>query len=75
MYSTEDFHLPSYTMGKSNEVTKVMLSFIPKYFAENVQDIKKAAKEKQNYEVDIDSAKGEYLFLLDRSGSIGGKRM
>ena len=36
MYSTEDFHLPSYTMGKSNEVTTVMLSFIPKYFAENV---------------------------------------
>jgi hypothetical protein len=32
MYSTEDFHLPSYTIGKSKEVTTVMLSFIPKYF-------------------------------------------
>lgn len=26
-------------------------------------------------ETDIDNAKGEYIFLLDRSGSMGGGRM
>lgn len=52
-----------------------MLSFIPKFCSLNVNDAYKASIEGKTFEGDMDSAKGEYIFLLDRSGSMGGKRI
>ena len=38
-------------------------------------DAYRAYVEEKGYETDIRSAKGDYLFLLDRSGSMGGSRI
>ncbi len=34
-----------------------------------------AALTSDNYDADMDDARGEFIFLLDRSGSMSGKRM
>lgn len=52
-----------------------MLSFIPKFCDLNVSDAYKALLVNKQYETDISTAKGDYIFLLDRSGSMGGARM
>lgn len=52
-----------------------MLSFIPKFCSLSISDAYKASLEGKKLEGDMDSAKGEYVFLLDRSGSMGGKRI
>jgi hypothetical protein len=52
-----------------------MLSFIPKFCSLTLDDAYKASFKQTPYEVDLDSAKGEYIFLLDRSGSMEGKRI
>jgi uncharacterized protein with von Willebrand factor type A (vWA) domain len=52
-----------------------MLSFIPKFCSLNLDDAYKASVKGTAFEGDIDSAKGEYVFLLDRSGSMEGIRI
>ena len=52
-----------------------MLSFIPKFCSLSISDAYNASLEGKKLEGDMDSAKGEYVFLLDRSGSMGGKRI
>ena len=52
-----------------------MLSFIPKFCQLNIDDAYKASVEGKSLEADIDHAKGEFVFLLDRSGSMGGSRI
>ena len=52
-----------------------MVSFIPKFCNLNLEDAKKQALKSNEFETDMDSARGEYIFLLDRSGSMGGKRI
>lgn len=52
-----------------------MVSFIPKFCNLNLEDAKQQAFKLKDFETDIDSAKGEYIFLLDRSGSMDGKRI
>jgi uncharacterized protein with von Willebrand factor type A (vWA) domain len=53
----------------------VLLSFIPKFCQLNLDDAYKASLINTSTEVEIGTAKGEYIFLLDRSGSMGGKRI
>jgi uncharacterized protein with von Willebrand factor type A (vWA) domain len=52
-----------------------MLSFIPKFCNLDVNDAYKASVVNKSYETDMDAAKGDYIFLLDRSGSMGGTRI
>ena len=43
MYTTEDFHLPGYVLGKTDASSTVMLSFIPKFCTLNLNDAYKAS--------------------------------
>ena len=53
-----------------------MVSFIPKFCDLDLEDAKKAALQgNKKLEVDFSAVKGEYVFVLDRSGSMGGDRM
>ena len=52
-----------------------MLSFIPKFCPLNINDAYRASIENKSFETDLNSAKGDYIFLLDRSGSMGGSRI
>ena len=42
VYTTEDFHLPSYVLGNTDTSSTVMLSFIPKFCTLNLTDAYKA---------------------------------
>ena len=52
-----------------------MLSFIPDFNQENVEDAKVEAMKSGNFDADLDAARGEFIFLLDRSGSMSGSRI
>lgn len=75
LYTTEDFHLPSFVLGRTDVSSTAMLSFIPKFCQLKVDDAYKAAMGGTPIESDIESARGEYIFLLDRSGSMEGQRI
>ena len=47
VYTTEDFQLPSYTLGKTDISSTVMLSFIPKFCELSVDDAYKAYIDKK----------------------------
>lgn len=44
MYTTEDAHLPSYTLGRTDASSTAVLSFIPKFCDLSMDDAYKAAK-------------------------------
>jgi uncharacterized protein with von Willebrand factor type A (vWA) domain len=67
--------MPSYVYGSTDVSSSAMISFIPKFCSLNLDDAYKASVHGKSYETDIENAKGEYVFLLDRSGSMGGKRI
>lgn len=75
VYTTEDFQVPSFVVGKTDTTSTVMLSFLPKFCNMDVTDAYKAYIENTTYDVDMDKAKGDYVFFLDRSGSMGGTRI
>lgn len=75
LYTTENFHLPSYVMGCTDISSTVMLSFIPKFCSLDITDAYKAQIEHKSVDTDMNVVKGDYIFLLDRSGSMGGKRI
>lgn len=52
-----------------------MVSFIPKFCTLSLSDAETQALKSEDFETDMDSARGEYIFLLDRSGSMGGHRI
>jgi uncharacterized protein with von Willebrand factor type A (vWA) domain len=61
--------------GKNDANTTVMVSFIPKFCPMAIDDALNASGIKSNFEVDIEHVRGEYVFLLDRSGSMDGHRI
>lgn len=73
IYTTQDFELPSYLLGHSDIGSSVMVSFIPKFCELNLKDAELAALDNKVFETDMDAARGQYIFLLDRSGSMDGK--
>jgi hypothetical protein len=75
LFTVEDFHLPNYALGRTDVSSTAMLSFIPKFCELSLDDAMKASKSKKELETDIDAVRGEYIFLLDRSGSMGGTRI
>lgn len=52
-----------------------MLSFIPKFCNLEITDAYKASLDNKPFETDMAAAKGDYVFFLDRSGSMGGTRI
>ena len=64
--------MPSFTFGKTDAASTAVLSFIPKFCQLSLSDAKKALLSGENIETDVSEAKGEFIFLLDRSGSMGG---
>ena len=53
-----------------------MLSFIPKFCSLDLNDAYQAEMEgKGRAEVDLDSVRGDYVFMLDRSYSMNGQRI
>ena len=74
-FTTEDFELPSSVFGKTDSGSTAMLSFIPKFCHLNIDDAYKASIAEKKVDVDIENAKGEFVFLIDRSGSMGGSRI
>ena len=75
IYTTEDFHLPGYVLGTTDCSSTAMLSFIPKFCDLNIDDAYKASIEGKPFETDITAARGDFIFLLDRSGSMSGTRI
>ncbi len=71
-YATEDYQLPSYVLGRTDAGSTAMISFIPKFCTLSIDDAYKASISDKNFETDIQNVKGEYIFLLDRSGSMSG---
>jgi uncharacterized protein with von Willebrand factor type A (vWA) domain len=49
-----------------------MVSFIPKFCSLDLKDAELAAETTGDFETDLDAVRGEYIFLLDRSGSMYG---
>ena len=74
-YTTEDFQLPSSVFGRTDAGSTAMISFIPKFCELSVDDAYKASVVGKSFETDIENGKGEYVFLLDRSGSMSGLRI
>lgn len=74
-YTTADFELPSLTRGRTDVSESCLVSLIPKYSQLTLDDAKKLQAEKADFDPDMDSIKGEYVFLLDRSGSMDGTRI
>jgi hypothetical protein len=74
-YTTENYELPNYVFGRTDSSSTAMLSFIPKFCTLSISDAYKASVEGKTLEGEIDSARGEYVFLLDRSGSMSGGRI
>lgn len=57
-YTTENYQLPSYVFGRSDVGSTAMISFIPKFCTESIDDAYKASIVGKKYETDIDNAKG-----------------
>ena len=74
-FTTEDFELPSSVIGRTDSESTAMLSFIPKFCNLNIDDAYKASIAGKKVDVNIENAKGEFMFLIDRSGSMGGSRI
>ena len=74
-YATENFNEPTAVLGRTDVSFSAAISFIPKFCDLTINDAVRMQMEGKEFECDIESAKGEYIFLLDRSGSMGKVRM
>lgn len=75
IFTFESFEIPSYVLGRTDISSTVMISFIPKLCTLSIDDAYKASIAGKSPETDISHSKGEYIFLLDRSGSMNGSRI
>jgi hypothetical protein len=57
-YTTEDFELPSYILGRTDLSSTAAISFIPKFCTLKLDDAYKASVTGSPYETDIESARG-----------------
>lgn len=51
------------------------MSFVPSFCKMEVEDAKKYAKEGKEQEFNMSKIRAEYIFLIDRSGSMDGERI
>lgn len=62
-------------MGNTDISSTIMLSFIPKFCTLDLNDAYKASVANKTFDTDMSTAKGQYIFFLDRSGSMSGQRI
>lgn len=74
-FTTEDYQLPSCVLGRTDVSSSAVLSFIPQFCEASIDDAYRASTSGKAIETDIEHARGEYVFLLDRSGSMSGSRI
>ena len=74
-FTTQNFQLPSYVFGKNDASSTVMVSFIPKFCHLGLEEAYGNVVKGRSFDVDINGVKGEYIFVLDRSGSMYGSRI
>lgn len=81
LFKTKDLNESRVVLAHNNELENpycAMISLMPSFNPCSDEDAYKAFQEnsaKTNYEMNLLNAKGEYIFLLDRSGSMDGKRI
>lgn len=75
LYSTERFEEPSLLYGRTDVGSCCLVSFVPRFNDLTVEDAYEHLKPNSTYEQDMATAVGEFLFLLDRSGSMAGARI
>ena len=56
-YTTENFHLPNFVLGRTDASSSAMLSFIPKFCDLSLDDAYKASIEGRKVEMEIDKTK------------------
>jgi uncharacterized protein with von Willebrand factor type A (vWA) domain len=52
-----------------------MITFVPKFSSLNPKEAYSSSLKGKSLEADVGKARGEYIFLLDRSGSMSGERI
>lgn len=57
-YTTEDYHLPCYVLGRTDFSSTALISFVPKFCDLNINDAYKASVAGTTNEIDIENAKG-----------------
>jgi hypothetical protein len=67
---TEDFHLPTYTYGRNDSSSSVILSFIPRFWETNINEAYEASKKGKKIPFDQKETRGEYIFFIDRGSSM-----
>lgn len=75
LYTTEDFEQPQLVRGRTDTSQSCLLSFIPRFNQLSLTDAERMELEKRPVEPELDRVTGEYVFLLDRSGSMNGGRI
>lgn len=80
LFSYETINAPNARLAKNDKGFCAMIDFLPRYDDEPLEDAIKAAKTDQEKsapikDINMMTATGEFLFLLDRSGSMSGDRI
>lgn len=79
LYSEVDFNQPKYRLARNETGYCAMIDFVPKFSDESLDDAAIAAKKRKEAGSDNDdeanlmTATGEFIFLIDRSGSMDGQ--
>ncbi len=55
--------------------TQAIVSFIPKFSSLTLDNAENLSKKEKEIEYSMSTIKGEYIFFLDRSGSMDGSRI
>ena len=89
-FSEEEFNSPTYRIAKNESGFCAMIDFVPRLSDETLSDAAQAARDQMQIsrlnvkqlldsnneeEINLLTATGEYLFFIDRSGSMRGKKM
>jgi len=76
IFGTDEIWKPKAVLSRSIQGKyAAMISFIPEFNQEELDDCKMAALKSNDFDADMDAAQGEFIFVLDRSGSMSGTRM
>lgn len=70
MYSTEA--TPRYTLGVTDSGKSAVVSFIPKFAEVKPSDAYNMMLKGKDFGTNFETVTGEYIFILDRSGSMSG---
>jgi len=74
-YIFESSEKPNYLISHSDSSSVATVSFIPHLCPISISDAKNHALKDLAYPVNIEASKAEYVFMLDRSGSMEGTRI